>query len=420
MQLALYLGIIQPPRDSAKSVQVACKTGNCTYGADQDASFTTLTMCHSCKDLTHDIESHNHSGVPQSILSYDDVKLQVGLSVLLDLATFETDDYSSERRFPDGVWNRTSVADLQGLAMVFKDPNCPPDRIPLCEMKPFAFRCGLQPCVKTYKADFSNGEYHEKEISRELLHYIPPARKFELALNRTFYNGAWRECKPSKTKTDTNTEQVSSPQSQAVSRGPHGVDYSAFPTLWYTPECVYIMGAGAAQGFAASFGDLLNNNTLQFYNLPGGLEGAIWLQAMWNLGNLTMNSLNDYMNGVSIAVGAEMRQHEATLLKAESGQALQLETCIHVRWKFLSFLAVLLVLALVFFMGILFVNLRSAWGADWKSSPLALVFQNVGQARPPHPHESAPELERSLRQEAMATKVTFAKVDGRWQLCRDY
>lgn len=180
------------------------------------------------------------------------------------------------------------------------------------------------------------------------------------------------------------------------------------------------MGAGAAQGFATSFGNLLNNSTLQFYNLPGGLEGDIWLQALWNFGNLTMNSLNDYMNGVSIAVGAEMRQHEATLLKAESGQALQLETCIHVRWKFLSFLAILLVLAVVFFVGILFVSLRSAWGADWKSSPLALVFQNVGQARAPHPYEGMPEFERSLRQEAMATKVTFAKVDGRWQLCRDY
>ena len=173
MQLALYLGIIQPPTDSAKSVQVACKTGNCTYGADQDVSFTTLTMCHSCKDLTGDIKSQNHSGVPQSSLSDDDVKLHIGLSVLLDLATFESDEYATERRFPDGAWNRTSVADLQGLAMVFKDPNCPPDSITLCEMKPFAFRCGLQPCVKTYKADFSNGEYNEREISREPLHYIP-------------------------------------------------------------------------------------------------------------------------------------------------------------------------------------------------------------------------------------------------------
>lgn len=419
MQLAMYVGIIQPPANSAKSVQVACKTGNCTYGGDQNASFTTLTMCHSCKDLTHSIKMHNHSGLPRWDLSDDGVEVSLQTSGILNLATFESREFDKYERFPDGPWNRTSVADLLGISKGLKDPNCDPDSIPACEAAEFAFRCGLQPCAKTYKAGFFDGEYHETEISRQPLHYVPPFGKFELALNQTFYNGNWKECHGTATKTKTNTEQVSSPESQKFP-DQNAVPYSSFPTLWYPPECVFLMGKFAASGFAAGFGDLLNNSTLQSDYFPNAVEGDIWLQALWNRGNLTMDSLNDYMDGLSVAVGAEMRKHEKSVLKAENGQALQLETCIHVRWKFLSFLAILLALELVFFVGIVFANLRSAWGADWKSSSLALVFQNIGQVRVPHPHEGVPELERSLRQEAMATKVTFALVDGRWQLCRDY
>lgn len=61
MQYAVCRALLEPPANSSQSVKVDCKTGNCTFPADQGATFTTLSMCHSCRDTSNTIRYNNVS-----------------------------------------------------------------------------------------------------------------------------------------------------------------------------------------------------------------------------------------------------------------------------------------------------------------------------------------------------------------------
>lgn len=100
MQLALYLGFFQPPANSSVSIEVSCTTGNCTFPGEDSASFSTLSMCHTCEDVTrYAVKNTSEMGTPQ-------YTLPSGLAAT-GYNVFNTSAISV-LNLPDGVWRDTT------------------------------------------------------------------------------------------------------------------------------------------------------------------------------------------------------------------------------------------------------------------------------------------------------------------------
>lgn len=89
--------------------------------------------------------------------------------------------------------------------------------------------------------------------------------------------------------------------------------------------------------------------------------------------------MSDFALGLAMAVGAQMRTNSAgsAELSQARGQIRRTQVCIRVYWKYLSYLHTRLGPDLSFFVAVLVVKHWSSWRADWKSSTLAVVFQDA-------------------------------------------
>ncbi|CAM1508163.1 Fc.00g050110.m01.CDS01 [Cosmosporella sp. VM-42] len=404
MQLAVYLGLLDPPANSSTSVVADCPTRNCTFPSDQGVTFSTLSMCHSCLDLTDTVANHSR------IWNFS---LPGGLS--LTPPTLLT---TSIAPVGESMWDKTTLMAFDALTLRYIDPSCMHNAT--CEMKPFAFSCSLTPCLKTYAANFTSA-YQEKELSTTTLGYNPLIRDFSLAVNRTLYNGTWSDCNPTDQQTQTNSVEVFVDNSTVVgdSRELYKNITGTEPAiLWYPPECVYVHGilaTGAVEDFVSSFFD---EEEVDFASIPAANTGPAWLQILWNNGSADLESVDAFVGGIATSMGGQIRKNPVDGDDGNSvlGQAWHTETCIVVHWGFLSFLAALLALELVFFVAVMVVNQLSRWNGDWKSSALPLLFHSLdgtGVANKEGRHFSSAAMMLDV---AKQVKGKVEERDGSWHI----
>ncbi|KAF7193286.1 hypothetical protein HII31_05380 [Pseudocercospora fuligena] len=369
MQLALYLGFFQPPANSSVSIDVSCVTGNCTFPSDHGASFSTLSMCYTCEDLTrYAVKNSSEMGTLQ-------YTLPSGLAAT-GYNVFNTSAVSV-LNLPDGVWRDTTFLGWHGITLK-SDKECDWFDATCGSSVPFAFTCSFQPCVKTYTANVTKTIYNETELleHRRSLHYNPMQGNYELALNRTLVNGTWKDCTTSDRNTSTHSYQYFGPAIQDVV---YQGSTEGIPSSWYEPECVYNMygpsvALNSTQQFWSStfFGDDGNLITGS-----GGVLGPAWLLDLWNRGHINMTGINSHAAGIAESLGAYLRKNSADedSLQTAQGQAWDTHICIGVQWGYLTYLAAVLVLELVFFALVVVAYHGNAWSSDWKSSVLAVVFR---------------------------------------------
>lgn len=444
MQLAVLTGLYSPPANSSQSISssVTCPTGNCTFSQDEEISFTTLSMCHSCKDITDRLvgEKGKHSTGSGPIWSYSlpgyDHKLSLpnpqsaneGSGFTGKLFAFNTTQGfytdSDTQIWADGSWNSTAALGIQGLTFRAKDGQCPATGE--CALAPFAFDCGLRPCAQSFSAKVENGKYVEKELSRSYLHAVPSIF-FQTTVKSALINGNWTSCTATQQKTANNTVLVIAAAAQTMLL--EGNDPSELPGEWYPPECVYHLGSGSAMALAQYIGPLFSAAGLQMEG-PEVYGGEAWLQMLYNSGKITFSDVDEFMNGIALSVGAEMRRNgNSTMQTGEdktptkisekvTGDMFHTEPCIKVKWRFLSFLAVLLAIEIIFFVAVVIINHRSPqWRENWKSSALPLLFQAVDEKELDfyEDRSSFEKFEGNLGKRAKSALVRLVEEDGEWR-----
>lgn len=153
------------------------------------------------------------------------------------------------------------------------------------------------------------------------------------------------------------------------------------PGTWYPQERVYTTGRAAASALSQFIGPfkLFKDGRLET-DEKGSFYGDVWLQKLWNNGEMSLDSVSRFAEGTALAISAQMRinSSDSGSLRRQRGTAWKTQTCITVRWRYLSLLATLMVLEMVFFFMVVVANHRSTWRAGWKCWTLAVAFQNIG------------------------------------------
>lgn len=262
-------------------------------------------MCHSCKDISESV----------NVQEYYSYNLSSGLHVgQSDL--FRTSYKVDTESYPIGPWKLTSLVSIQGLARVHKDSNCNGTQC----IVPIAFDCSLRPCVKTYSANVTNATYYEEEQSREYLHNTFPGTPmgfYQLATNRAFYNGTWKNCQGTSKRSDINTELAAlAPPELRNDTTYSGKQADWYPpesnaTLWYPPECVYTLGNRASGSIKTSISDVFNDSRVEFDTVPDQIIGSVYLQNIYKKGKMNFTSIDHDMESLATSIGAQLRQDPA-------------------------------------------------------------------------------------------------------------
>ncbi|KAK8236449.1 hypothetical protein IWZ00DRAFT_557810 [Phyllosticta capitalensis] len=376
MTVALYTGLLDPPNSS--TVPITCPTGNCTFpAAVGGASFSSISMCSSCRDIT------------TTIISEQTLKRHTLWTLRLPSGP-RLEGVLTSVQGPEPVFNSSPVA-LVGTEtfafealMLKEDKNCESknntDNNEVCSshdhsrQRSFAIRCSLEPCVKTYHANVSRSDYQESCLTTERLE--PYYQSTVLANKTTLRNGTWEDCSPSSEATEINTFQYN--KSTTGDYTPS--NYSHDEPLWYPPDCVWVFGYNANRSILAFLGpQWLASLTLSY----DGKEpsGSLWIKNLWKNGTATMSTVNASMEGLALAMTSQMRQSPDSTekLRFVTGTVHESVTCVEVRWIWLLYPIIALFLTVVFLALAIFQGraTHQPWHNDWKSSSLALLFHGL-------------------------------------------
>lgn len=369
LQAAIYMGLLSPPPNSSVAMTADCRTGNCDFPSDDGATFSTLAMCHSCVDISHTI----HHDLRYGLLDDTDVALSSGVYIGSGTLFASTANTSF---FDHSVF---SFEALMKRELQMNTDN-------------FAVACGITPCLKTFGANVTNGVYQERELSSIDLIWSDRAG-YTLATNRTLRDGTWQSCTTTTKSTTASTLRINTTTMGLISRAEGTVEYgvssgmdfeqiSHGASLWYPDDCVWWFGSLPAQAISSFLHGFFDGNTLRIAT-ESAIEGDLWLFSMFPNGTASMDTVNAFMSGLTWSVTAALRQAPASEgtpreQSAVSGQAQMVQTCLTVRWAWLSLPASLLGLQLVFLVAIVAISGSAGhWRGDWKDSSLALLYHGL-------------------------------------------
>lgn len=431
-QLAIYKGLLDPPSNSSLGMtdQIQCATGNCTFAQDEHgAAFSTLAVSYACADISNTIIHTNttkkkvRTGSIYSLPSgAEAIVWYKPRSAVQVLHVVEATPDSNEL-LDDGYLNVMSLENwplfTMEAIMVTPQRNCTvaADGTKECEHisrsdweHPSAYSCSLYPSLKTFGANITLGIYREQEISSINLQnvgavakevsYNAPVPDWQMGTDTFLRNGTWHDCNATGGNTTTNTIELYTAENKTMPECVHskpGECEDTVPTMWYPPECVCQLSRSMYRLFPGLLGQLLHNKTVFSTDddNPDSADGEPYLRQLFTkatsadgeIQGVGILAMENFMAGIAASMSAAMRtrsdgpQANSTtaggvvdMNRYAVGETWTAEICYSVQWGWLSYLAVLLFMEMVFFGAVVVKTQLSGWDMDWKSSPLVAFF----------------------------------------------
>ena len=435
-----------------------CPTGNCSF----TQPYSTLGYCASCKDISHSIEviPWNHTELINTtdtdgstyLANYSsqaiNTTLPSGLHTFYDPAG---DDPGDERWLvmgfggeglelllsaTDQTQSGTKVSDSHVFAYYaglvdMSDTSCPENlRTSWGCQGPRAASCSLDLCTKTYTADVKEGKLHENLVSTSTVWNdgVTSCLADDCASHVGYLTQADLTCLNLDQKSDLRRigytfsdddywipYNVSVDVTTGAFVEMRPIDYTGPPTLSkeqksiVPADCIY-------QVFDTSYSGIDSYITTYFegYVQPYG-NGHAWygdsqFLAIFNNSIMNMDSITHIMDNVAESITIYMRQHgNSNYSKSVSGSATTAATCIAVRWEWLAFPAVVVMVTAMFLIATL---VKTELDEDdktyrgWKSSVLPLVFHSWdGVKEKQSQHEDMPLQRKEMDQAAQKLRV---------------
>lgn len=370
-QVAVMMGLLNPPDNSSSSISVDCPTGNCTFPADDGATFSTLAMCYSCTDISasvsvNDTEVSTNYTLPSGAWA--------GQQVLASTSTARSADYG------DAVYTFEALMLNYASSCNTDESEAASTTGCIYPETPFAVRCSLLPCLQTYGANVTQSTYNETLISSTNLPQSfssTNAYMWSLATDSVLQNGTWRSCNASTSPSSTNTVAVETTNKTLLEGKATDVSY-------YPDTCIWAYNHSAANPLRIFLANMFMDNMLQFTSTPAATEGDLWLENLYRNGTADIDSVNKYMDGLTTSLSANIRTRgdDTPGSSYAAGTPMVSKTCVRVRWGWIALPASLLALALGFLVALMVVvRKREAEQGHrvgaWKSSALVPLFHGL-------------------------------------------
>lgn len=402
MSIAVLEGIVGS-MDQANQISTSCPTGNCDFQSPDGslASYSSLAMCSSCKDITeHIVETHIVDGGRSGYWSYNISDTDpTYLAVADGSVIFNGDDYpfmNIQAPFDGRSPNASTTVEFMSFTMA--DCSTPAnysdrldwyDKVECSKSSRFpglqnkvglmAANCSLNLCVRDYVSSIRNGELEETTVS--IKEDVIPVygsssaypSSYKIIKDPCFLDG--------QRYTSENLSQV------AHSPGRN------FTTLLVDDESVEVpleCTFGVDDEFISAIYQYLHRIFQTSCKAASWGPGGNWINCferwwytpLFERGNATLDSVSNTFEKLSLAITARMRATGMNAYGTEPGRAVGTVTrsavCIQVSWPWLT-LHIFLVLwvALIFAM-----ILYQSWSLRevqpiWKHSSLVPFFHKL-------------------------------------------
>lgn len=393
MSVAINRGTVDPPADPATLVTSDCKSGNCTF-----APFSTVALCHSCREVTNEIQ--NNTRYSANGLRYTN----------FTLALPNTPSGRAQMLSIGG--NNPDLEDFRiiQVAMSFNGPAIAPVSIAILMSGPLinvtespwipsvsAFNCSLAPCVRSYNSSITNSTLAEQQLSHEYIGQNqlitggllnnPVDTAFILAKTSTWRNGRLESCDARDQEAPGFTKVAAANIGAAPDTIPSNRNYAEIAQRWVPNDCVYTFGLPSLRAISSELSKTLDDidlvqpvvRGLQFpRHQPTVASGPIAATNMWLNGTANLTTMNAYMAGLTDVMTATIRkQGSSGPDEWQVGQEWRQATCVRVRWAWFAYPVVLVGLAIAFLLVLILQSPGGVAHRGWKSSSLAVLFAGV-------------------------------------------
>jgi hypothetical protein len=379
MIAAINVGLIQPLDDLTNVLSQGCSTGNCTFHSTNNASFSTLGIGHLCEDITTRIHVENETTTSSPVGNFTSEFLALDYDVDQSMAFSPEND-----GFLVKTWTSPREGMITTLYILYK---------PSYESLEYkAVNCSIFPTVNTYVADIRNSILKETLMSSTPL-LLPGAQfknygnteeefanpsisySFMTASNYTLRDGYEESCDGSETPGPGLSKFMKSTEDPTYVNSTGQTSTSAGWKWWYFPnDCIWSMTQASADGMKRTFNDIFVDQKLSMGRY-GGLEGPIHLRRIFHDGNMTLDTVNELMEGLTATMTTVIRTNgEEGPSGNARGQVWINTTCVYIRWRWITFPTVMIALTGVFLIWVAFENRDVQSDRLWKSSLLAALF----------------------------------------------
>lgn len=297
-----------------------------------------------------------------------------------------------------------------------------------------AAACSLNICIKTYNATIENGKLNETELYSEPATFGMTDPKnnrstseYLSTIDMSCLNDADKNTLQDAGYTWNDTTKwlgYYTPYPIGMSAEEltsSGANLSFYPVSTINPACVYQTESTSILSLNYYFATVFQGSAGE---APEDMsETSDLIRAIFNSGNVSDVTLADNFKNVSTSMTNFIRQNGNPVnSKFSVGQVLLSETCVDVRWAWLTFPAALFAFTLVFFVGMV-IRTTSRYALfsgshDFKSFALPLVFTELETQVPQSVQQSRFGMDEMYR-EASAMNVRLSKTEGGWKFVKD-
>jgi hypothetical protein len=382
MSVAVDVGIAQPVEDYTSMLSYGCTSGNCTFPSSNEAAFSTLAIGHWCKDVTSEIQHLRYNGTVYSMPQHNST---MSLAIDGESDPLQFDPYSVSKVLLTGVSHPQYNGSLATVKMLYR-----PNQGMYTEYK--ALSCGLYPSVNTYAAEIHKSVLKERLIEslsigvnlllgNEYLHNEP---EYKLVRSHTIRNGSSVNCLGQEEEASDYFAVTQGNLDRSPSDW-HAPDLTEadYKMLYYPADCVWAMYAPSTQTIYNHLN--LTFQAQQFQASPvyaDAFGGSVALRRMYRDDQyMNLDTINEFMHNMTRSMTAIIRTNgPGNFTHPAKGTMWYTTTCIRVRWKWISYPAIMIGLSAIF---LILVSIESRGIASerlWKSSILTMLFCDMDDA----------------------------------------
>ncbi|KIW26377.1 uncharacterized protein PV07_09477 [Cladophialophora immunda] len=374
IQSAINSGFFAP----GVEVDFTCSTGNCSFPTE----YSTLGYCSKCQDISDQIkvvDDNAHGSILSSLPSGLTVNFTSGDNVTLSkMWTFE----DSSGYHIQTLVGSYPLAGLEYTGDPLSSPACQnaSEKAKASCGGRLAVSCTMYQCVQSFNAVISAGRLSEvpTDVTGPSLNWTQDSYFDTSSIldTKCLSQNESRQLAALGYRIDPASRWL--PYDMTFNPDMDYIQYSTFPESLLGHNCLYIFTLGFPTGLQKYLSKFFSGTLTGELNGDGnlvGFDGPQVLQAVYNFGDMTVDSVDSMFQNAAKSLTTYIRQNGASANSAPvTGQVLHYATCLGVKWPLLSFPAALVVLTLAFFIAVL---VTTKDFDVWKSSPLALIFHGL-------------------------------------------